>query len=122
MKISEAIEEFDALVANTLDAAVKVRWLSDLDLQVNREILIPHGIGRRHFEGYGQEPDMEQELLIPAGFTEIYRHYMEAQLCGILHEDGGYNRAANQFNTKYVAFGDYINRKHMPRRTFLRMI
>ena len=122
MKLSEAIEEFDALVPNSVDNALKVRWISDLDLQVNRELLLPRRIGRPCFRGYGQEADMDAELLIPAGYTEIYRHYMAAQYYSAMQEDGNFNREANQYNVKYKTYADWVAREHMCRPTRLKLV
>lgn len=122
MLIREILEEFDALVPNSLDAAIKLRWISDLDLQVNREILMPRHMGRPCFEGYFIDTDMECNAMIPAGYTEIYRHYMEAQNAAAMHEDGTYNRAVSLFNQKYQAYADWVNRTKPVRPTYLRIV
>ena len=61
-------------------------------------------------------------MLAPGDFRDMYIRYMEAQWFQGLHEDAGYNRAANAFNTEYLSYADWINRHHMARRTPLRIV
>ena len=66
MTISEAIERADRLMPNQYDREQKVRWLSELDGQAEREVFArceapPEG----DLTPYDPETDLEKELRIP---------------------------------------------------------
>lgn len=116
MTIQNAIELVDSLTYNQIDMMPKIKWLSDLDGTVNSDILLAHeGTDNREFNGYGPDQDLETELLVPAPYDEIYRWYLEMKIHDTTGEIIKYNNAAAKYNAAYIAYADYINRKHTPK-------
>lgn len=78
MKIREAIETVDRLLPNQYETPDKVRWLSELDGIVYRDIICTHEHEKEPepFTGYGEDVALETELLIPWPYDEIYRWYL----------------------------------------------
>ena len=73
MKIREAIETVDRLLSNQYETPDKVRWLSELDGIVYRDIICTHEHEKEPepFMGYGEDVDLETQLLIPWPYDEI---------------------------------------------------
>ena len=116
MTIQNAIELVDSLTYNQIDMMPKIKWLSDLDGTVNSDILLAHeGTDNGEFKGYGPDQDLETELLVPAPYDEIYRWYLEMKIHDTTGEIIKYNNAAAKYNAAYIAYADYINRKHTPK-------
>lgn len=116
MTIQNAIELVDSLTYNQIDMMPKIKWLSDLDGTVNSDILLAHeGTDNREFKGYGPDQDLETELLVPEPYDEIYRWYLEMKIHDTTGEIIKYNNAAAKYNAAYIAYADYINRKHTPK-------
>ena len=123
MRLKEAIELFDSLNVNTLDREIKQKWISDLDMQVNGDIHMAHRcMGDPDFHGYPMDADQETELLVPAPYDEVYIHYMRMKWANLMQEDANYNRAANQYNSFYLGYADWVNRTHMPKPTRLKIV
>ena len=116
MTIQNAIELVDSLTYNQIDMMPKIKWLSDMDRTVQNDILLAHeGTDNREFKGYGPDQDLETELLVPAPYDEIYRWYLEMKIHDTTGEIIKYNNAAAKYNAAYIAYADYINRKHTPK-------
>ena len=116
MTIIDAINRADRLKPNTYSQQDKVRWLSNLDGVVKREIIDTHEGGEDViFEGYNDETLLTTELLIPAPYDEVYVRYLEMQIDYANGEYAKYNNSAAAYNTAFSAFEKYYNRDHMPR-------
>ena len=115
MTINEAINQFDNLKANTYQQDDKIRWLSRLDAMVKHQIIDTHdGAESITFTGYGNETELNTELLIPEPFDDAYMWWMEAQVDYHNGEYKKYNNAMAMFNAAYEAYQNYYNRNHMP--------
>jgi hypothetical protein len=116
MTILEAINRTDRIKPNTYSNSGKVRWLSNLDGVVKREIIDTHEGGEDvRFEGYNDETLLATELLIPAPYDEVYIRYLEMQIDYANGEYGKYNNSTIAYNTAFSAFERYYNREHMPK-------
>lgn len=116
MTIQMAIDMVDQLKPNMFPVSQKVAWLNDLDGLVWREIIsthegIPEGIA---FVGYDQETDPGADLLVPEPYTDIYRHYLSAQMDIANRETGEYAKDMVLFNNAWQTLCDYWNRTHPP--------
>lgn len=115
MTIGMAIETLDALVYNQIEESVKVRWLSELDGVVHREILQTHAeTAGRDFSGYDGSTDMGTPLLVPPPYDRVYEWYLEMQVFDTLGEITRYNNAARKYNTALLAYADQVNRVCTP--------
>lgn len=115
MTIREALEKVDKLKPNQFEDAEKVRWLNALDATVKAEIINTHeGAELVTFDGYDEDTDTDTELLVPPPHSDIYLHYLFAQIDFNNAEYTRYNNSISMFNSKYSEFAAYYNRTHMP--------
>jgi len=118
------------------------RWLSDLDGQVYRDVILTHlphvphkpviyplvkiWHGKKHKKHHHEHPvtvppyvlpkDAAQKLLIPFPYQDAYIKYLTAQVDYHNGEFDRYNNAMMMFNTIYQQFADWYNRAHIPRQ------
>lgn len=118
MTIQEAIDIIDTLKPNMFPRHQKVAWLNDLDGLVWREVMLTHeGIAPgATFDGYDQETDIGANLLVQAPYTDVYKHYLAAQMDVANRETNEYAKDMVLFNNAWQTFCDYWNRTHTPIR------
>ncbi len=114
MTVIEAIEILDKLRPNQYKVPQKLRWLSDLDGKVFEDIYLTHEDNEFEIFDRYTEDDMTKELLIPEPYTEIYEHYLSAQIYYNNNEMARYSNAMIMFNNAFAEFGAWYNRKHKP--------
>ena len=116
MTILEAIHRIDVLKPNTYTQAEKIRWLSELDGMVKREIIDTHEGGDEvKYEQYGDNVVLTTELLVPHPYDRIYLPWLQAQIDYLNGENGKYQNSMSMFNEAFRAFEKYYNRTHMPK-------
>lgn len=116
MTIIEAINRINAVKPNSYDQSQKVKWLSDLDGIVKKEIIDTHEGGEgKVFNGYTEETPLTTVLLISAPYDQIYIHYLSMQIDYANGEYPKYNNSQDVYNEAYTAFKRYYNRTHMPK-------
>lgn len=115
--IQEAIDKIDLLKANTIPAQQKKLWLNELDKKIWYEIYMTHEgtPPAGSFRGYDQDTEPGTLLQIPEPHTEIYQHWLAAQIDLVTAESGKYAQDRALYNAAYQAFADAWRRTHMPR-------
>jgi hypothetical protein len=113
MTIIEAINRIDSLKHNTFRQEEKIRWLSQVDGQVYADVIATHE-GGISFQPYDDRTSLEQMLLVPEPYDELYLHYLEAQMAYYQDEADVYNRAMSMYQALLTAFTNHYNRTHMP--------
>ena len=115
MTIQMAIDMVDQLKPNMFQTGQKIAWLNDLDGLVWREIISTHeGTPDGLFEGYDQDSNPGTDLLVPEPYTDIYRHYLAAQMDIANRDNGEYAKDMALFNSAWQTLCDYWNRTHTP--------
>ena len=115
MTLIEAINRIDTLKPNNYTQTDKVKWLSSLDGIIKKEIIDTHEGGADvNFSGYDDNTPIEQELLVPFPYDDIYIKWLESQIDYNNAEYGKYNNSSMAYNTAYSAFERYYNRHNMP--------
>ena len=116
MKLTEAITMIDALVPNSYTDEDKIRWLSNLDGTIKKNIIDKHVGGTEvTFEGYTADTPLETELLVPAPYDmSIYSYWLQAQIDYWNQELSKYNNSITMYNTAYSEFERWYIRNHMP--------
>lgn len=123
MTIREAISQVDSLLPNSYDNKEKVKWLSDLDWMVKRELVDTHDDAEIvTFIGYDDSTNQDTVLLAPAPFDKMYLRYLEAQIHKHNEENNRWNNAIMLYNNEWQSFADYYNRTHMPRQSGTRFV
>jgi hypothetical protein len=116
MTIMEAIHRINTVKPNSYDQPQKIKWLSNLDGIIKKEIIDTHEGGEdKVFNGYTEETNLLTELLVPAPYDDIYLRYIEMQIDYANGEYGKYNNSKVMYNEMYSAFKNYYNRTHMPK-------
>ena len=119
MTVSEAIALVDRLKPNKFTAEDKVKWLSEIDGLIVRELVDTHEDSplAGEFAGYTSlEASGDVQLIATYPYDILYRWYLESQIDLGNMEISKYNNSKTLFNSAYLTFTDHYNRTHMPRR------
>lgn len=117
MTVKEVITMVDRLKPNKFSEMDKLRWLSEIDGLIVRELIETHEGSplEEEFEGYGKA-DMNTDLIAPHPYDSLYRWYLESQIDLGNMEINKYNNSKTMFNNAYLTYTDYYNRTHMPKK------
>lgn len=118
MTIKEAIETTDTLKPNVFHNREKMKWLSELDGKIKKEIFDTHE-GSPSFDGYDEDTDSATPLLVPEPYSDVYIKYLMAQIDFHLAEIARYNNDMILFNTAYDDLARWYHRTHRPLQTKL---
>ena len=115
MTIIEAVARVDAVKPNVYQQPEKIKWLSELDGIVKKEIIDTHEGGEGvTFSGYTEDVNPNTELLVPAPYDEVYIRFLEMRIDYANNEYGKYNNSLMMYNSAYNAYEKHYNRDHMP--------
>lgn len=116
MTMIEAIGRVDALYHNTFTQEEKIRWLAQVDALAVEELLRTHEDPRGEtFQVYDEQTPLDQQLLVPSPYDELYLHYLQAQMDYHNAEYDRYNRSMGMYQALWSAFTNFYNRTHRPR-------
>lgn len=117
MTVKEAIALVDRLKPNRFSEEDKIKWLSEIDGLIVRELVETHENSPLEgvFEGYNKS-DKSTDLIAPYPYDTLYRWYLESQIDLGNMEIDKYNNSKTMFNNAYLTYTDYYNRTHMPKR------
>lgn len=115
MTIQEAIALCDELKPNHYSESVKRSWLSKLDGQIFRELMMPReNCPVETFMGYA-DAEEDTELLVPYPYAEdVYNNFLQMQIDRENGETARYNQSVTMYNNAYRAFAADYNRNHLP--------
>ena len=94
MKIKDLLEYVDELQSNVFSQKVKIRWINQLEAEVQTEVLLLAIEGIKQYT----VDDMEEELLVPAPHDQIYQEYLFWQIALAQGEFDRANNAAALFD------------------------
>lgn len=121
MTIREIIENIGT--NNSVSDKKKIRWLSELDLQIYQDIVLRHEGAElyMHNNGDGTYSDRELpytadtcQLIAPERFARMYEAYLKAQIDYESDEPERYSNDITLFNNAYSEFTAWYNETHMP--------
>lgn len=113
MTVNDILALVDLKEPNAYSADEKIRWLSDLDGKIFREVILTH----EHEEGAEQAPYSEgtEELLIGVPWGEdIYVHYLIARIAAGNAEIPRYNQQIAMYNAAYQQWWNAYNASVTP--------
>jgi hypothetical protein len=113
----EAINHLDALKPNSYGQREKIKWLSNLDGLIKKEIIDTHEDGEKVIFGGYTEADLMKNLIAPAPYDDIYIKWLEAKIDYANGEYQKYNNSALAFNEGYQRFARAYHREHRPKNT-----
>ena len=102
----EVLTMVDTLLPNQYTAEEKMRWLTQAEGYVLREIC-----------GEGDAlPSLTagSVLTVEVPYDELYRHYLETQIHYANGETARFNNAAAAWNSGFIAYRDYLARQELP--------
>lgn len=104
--VQEVLTMVDTLLPNQYTQQQKLRWLSQAEGYVRREIC-----GERDAL---PELTTASALTVEAPYDELYRYYVEAQIHYANGETAHFNNAAAAWNSGFIAYRDYLARREVP--------
>ena len=120
MTLQQAIDRVDTLRTNMQDRALKIQWLSELDGLIWKELICKHypkpgeEIRLAPMPEYDENTDLEQRLIVPKPYDNIYTYWLMAKIDEQTMELDKYNNDKTMFTAAYESFSDYWTRTHMP--------
>lgn len=115
MTLLEAITLIDSIKPNTYGQIEKIRWISNLEWIVKRDIIDKHeGADKINFNGYTEDTPTDTVLIVPSPYDEMYLRWLEAQMDYTNGEYNKYNASMSMFNSWMSSFSSYYNRNNMP--------
>lgn len=117
MTVREVITLVDRMKPNKFSSEDKLRWLSEIEGLIVRELVNTHEDSplEEEFEGY-TKADMSAELIAPFPYDALYRWFLESQIDIGNMEINKYNNSRTMFNNAYLTYTDFYNRTHMPKQ------
>lgn len=115
MTIAEVIQGIDVMKPNNYSEVDKIKWLSELDGTIKKEIFDTHEGERVIFDRYDGNTPLETELLVKAPYDNIYLPWLESKIDYSNGEYAKYNNSVMVFNANYTSFVNVYNREHMPK-------
>lgn len=116
MTVQDAIVQINHLKPSRYDETTIVEWLSDLDGYIYSEIIEGHEGDHKPPLPYDANQGLEQVLLVPEPYSDIYIKYLSAQIDYANADFGRYNNSMVMYNMALSAFADWYNRTHMPKQ------
>lgn len=116
MTIIDVIGRIDTLKPNGYKQSEKIKWLSELDSEIKKQIIDTHEGGENVvFNGYTDETPLTQKLLVEAPYDKLYLYWLESRIDYYDREQKSYNNSIDTFNVAYSEFSRYYNRTHLPK-------
>lgn len=107
MTVNTCLTLVDTISPNHVDAAVKLRWLNELDAQIRVDVL-------------GETPDSQPEpagmtdgsrvLTVPYPFDRLYWLYLVSLIDWLSGDSTRYENGAALFNAAYNRYAKYMIR------------
>ena len=113
MTIDQAVARCDSVKPNQYSREDKVRWLSEADGQIRREILDPWE-GQEDFDGYDEDTPGTTQLLAPETYCGLYEAYLSARIDFCNGEFTRYQNSAQLYNALFGNLADWYRRTHLP--------
>lgn len=116
LTIGEVIAYVDAIKPNTRTPEEKKLWLNDCDTMIKEDIFNHYeGAYEINFNGYTEDTDESQELLVPAHYGRgLYAYYIMMQIDYINAETNKYSMNATMYQSAFDGFAIHWHNTHMP--------
>lgn len=115
MTLAEVLERIDRERPGESTEEEKLRWLSQVDGQWYREMVLTHEEAEETtFAPYTTDGDKSVALLIAPPYDEVYIHFLYMQTDQRLGEIERYNNDAALYNQGMLEARQAYNREHMP--------
>lgn len=113
MTLNEAISRMDDLKANAYTREEKIGWLSMADAMV-ASLIENQFPGAQPFPGYGASTPMGTVLKVPEPFSDLYFHWMSAQMDLYNGEYTRFNNSMALFSEQFRGYENFCRRRQLP--------
>ena len=122
MTIAQALSRTAAVKPGPFSDADKLAWLSELDGQIDQELIRTHeGAPEAPFLPYTADTDPETNLLVPDPYSKLYISCLCARMDFYSAEYARFNNTQRRFEVDYREAADWYNRTHMPHMAKIRL-
>ena len=111
MTVLEVIEAVDCRLHNEVDETIKIKWISDLDRQIQKDIIDKHEDGFTHDFPY----TLDSEVIIADGYEEIYILYLLRQITLLNGDIEHSNNYLSEYNNLIYEWKKFYNWEHLPK-------
>jgi len=117
MTVAEIIAEVQRIKPNQYPKETLTRWLTQIEAQAIDQV-INHALGADiDFEKYDYDMDAETELQIPDRYSDVYIHYLSAQIDQANREFASYNNDVALFEAAWREYAAWHIRTHYQKGT-----
>ena len=117
MTVAEIIAEVQRVKPNQYPKETLTRWLSQIEGQAVEQV-INHAVDTDvAFDKYDYELDQEKELQIPDRYSDVYIHYLSAQIDQANREFASYNNDVALFESAWREYAAWHIRTHRQKPT-----
>lgn len=109
--VAEIINEIDYFKSNSFDHKDKVTWIQAIEERIQKEIIDTHENPEEIQVGVLKD---DSYLVAQGMHTDIYKHYVAAQIDKYNEEFDRYNNDMALFNGAYQSFELLWHNTHMP--------
>lgn len=111
MTVNEVMSEFGMYSPNTLDEALKYKWLSNAERHV-REILNSYEGNEYCIRELLPDKDGSEKLAAQEPYSELYKYYLLAQINLLYGDTAKYNVFASLYGNELDSFRLWCVRKY----------
>ena len=103
MTVLEVMSEVGEYLPNTIDESLKYKWLSIAEMHA-REILNSYEGNNFEMRRLSPETDGDEMLAVPEPYSELYKHYVLAQINLLYGDTAKYNVFAQLYESAMSEF------------------
>ena len=117
MTVAEIIAEVQRVKPNQYPKEALTRWLSQIEGQAVEQV-VNHAVDTDvEFDKYDYDTDVEKELQIPDRYSDVYIHYLSAQIDQANREFASYNNDVALFEAAWREYAAWHIRTHRQKPT-----
>lgn len=114
MTINDILTKVDDLKPNQYTDSIKIGWLNEVEGSIVHDIMETHIFDFEWSWAPYTEDDINEEVLAPDEFADLYVYYLFAMIDFHNNEATRYASSMQMFNTAIKAFADWVNRNFDP--------
>lgn len=111
MTVLDVIEAVDCRLHNEVCEEVKIKWISDLDRKIQKDVIDTHEDGESHQFPY----TLNSEVIIEEAYNEIYILYLLRQITLLNGDIEHSNNFLSEYNDLVYEWKKHYNRQHLPK-------
>ena len=116
MTIQKVLDLVDELKPNTMSAAAKISFISEIEQKIFIEIIMrhEHDPEEEDMPAYDETTDTSTELLVSEPYHMLYVYWLETKLDELFREWDEFNNHRALFDAAWKEFAEHWTSTHMP--------